>query len=136
MRQSHAVSAWAACLFGTLCLVEATFAAETQDDRVTVLEQKLDRSLKLIEQLTDRVKELEAQRAGTVAAAQTIQPATAAEPSQQTQQRLDRVQQQVTQLADANASRGGGGAGVPLHGFFDVGIGNHTANRPDLKGTN
>jgi len=138
MRPLHTVVAWAVCLFGTYCLAEPAFAADTRDDRVTVLEQKLDRSLKLIEQLTDRVKELEAQRAATAAAAQTAQPpaAVVAEPSPQTQQRLDSVEQQVTQLADAAASRGGGGAGVPLHGFFDVGIGNHTANNPDLKGAN
>ena len=129
------------------------FAADARDDRITALEQKLDRSLKLIEQLTSRVNELEAQQATAAAGAQppappaslgqtapqvqTQVPAQAQPPAQaQTQTRLENVEQQVAQLAEANAARGGGAAGVPLHGFFDVGIGNHTANEPGLKGAN
>jgi hypothetical protein len=127
------------------CLVSSALAAETPDDRITALEEKLDRSLKLIEQLTARVKELEAQRAATAVAPQPAQSAAVAESvpqtqaqaqaQAQTQARLENVEQQMTQLADTSAVRGGG-AGVPLHGFFDVGIGNHTANEPGLKGAN
>jgi hypothetical protein len=131
------------------------FAADNQNDRVTALEEKLDQSMKLIEQLTARVRELEAQRAGTAAAVQPLsapggqppqgqtqqqasapQPAAAAVAPADSEQRLANVEQQLTQLEDANAARGGGGAGVPLHGFFDVGIGNHTANKPEFKGEN
>jgi len=151
-RRFHALAVSASCLFGMHCLIAPAFAADPQDARVTALEEKLDRSLKLIEQLTARVKELEARQAVTASPGQSAPPATVAEtvprpPAQtqtqaqaqaqaQTQTRLENVEQQLTQLADANAARGGGAAGVPLHGFFDVGIGNHTANEPGLKGAN
>jgi hypothetical protein len=83
------------------------------------------------------VKELEAQRAGTPQSAQSAPAASAqAQAQAQAQARLESVEQQLTQLTDASAARGGGGAGVPLHGFFDVGIGNHTANDPGLRGAN
>ncbi|MDB6085703.1 MAG: hypothetical protein JWN43_3584, partial [Gammaproteobacteria bacterium] len=143
MRRSHSTAGWAVFLLGSLCLGLPAGAADNQDDRVSVLEQKLDRSLKLIEQLTDRVKELEAQRAGgpppaPPASSVTVaeQSTGATESSPQTQARLENVEQQLAQLTDANAARGGGGSGVPLHGFFDVGIGNHTANKPEFKGAN
>ncbi len=143
-RRFHALAASAACVFGMHCLVAPAYAADTRDDRVTALEEKLDRSLKLIEQLTARVKELEAQRTAAAPPQPTAPPATVAETvpqpqtqaQAQTQTRLENVEQQLTQLAGANAARGGGAAGVPLHGFFDVGIGNHTANEPELKGAN
>jgi hypothetical protein len=122
--------------FAMYCLVGPAHAADARDDRVNALEEKLDRSLKLIEQLSARVKELEAQRAGTAVPAQSAQSAAVAVPQAQAQARLENVEQQVTQLANASAARGGGGMGVPLHGFFDVGIGNHTANEPGLKGAN
>jgi hypothetical protein len=144
---SNAIAGWALYLCGMYGVAQPTFAAEPQDDRVTVLEQKLDRSLKLIEQLNIRVEELEAQRAAAAIPAPPAQPAPSAQPgppahaavadsSPQTQARLQNVEQQLTQLSDANATRGGGGAGVPLHGFADIGIGNHNENEPDLKGAN
>ena len=136
----HAIAVCALCIVGTYCPPGPVSAAENENDRVTALEQKLDRSLKLIEQLTARVKELEAQRAGAGAAAaasaQNVPLAPPAEPSPQIQQRLDSVEQQLTQIADSNAARGGGGAGLPLHGFADIGIGNHTANERGLQGAN
>jgi hypothetical protein len=147
-RQVCRVAAWALCLVSACGLSSHAVAADSQNDRVTALEQKLDRSLKLIEQLAARVRELEAERAGTANLTQPALPAPPALPAEaaqqaavaqslpQTQQRLQSVEQQLTQLADANAARGGGGAGVPLHGFADVGIGNHTANEPGLQGAN
>jgi hypothetical protein len=149
-RRLHAAAIPGLCLFGLYCLGVPALAEETRDDRITVLEEKLDRSLKLIEQLTARVKELEAQRAGTAVPAQSAQSsqsagagagagagaaATVPQAQAQTQARLESVEQQLTQLTDASATRGGG-ASVPLHGFFDVGIGNHTADEPGLKGVN
>ena len=144
-RQECRVAAWALCLVGACGLSSHVVAADNQNDRVTALEQKLDRSLKLIEQLAARVRELEAERAGTANLTQPALPAPPAPPApapsaeaaqQAAAARLESVEQQLTQLADANAARGGGGAGVPLHGFADVGIGNHTANEPGLQGAN
>jgi hypothetical protein len=135
-RRLHAITVCALLVVGAYCPAGPVSAAQNEDERVTALEQKLDRSLKLIEQLTARVKELEAQRAGAAVAAQNVPPAPAAEPSPEIQQRLDSVEQQLTQITDSNAARGGGGAGIPLHGFADIGIGNHTANEPGLQGAN
>ena len=39
-------------------------------------------------------------------------------------------------MADANAARSGDDSGLPLHGFADVGIGNHNATNPTLQGAN
>ncbi|MEA3133159.1 MAG: hypothetical protein QOG17_1005 [Gammaproteobacteria bacterium] len=136
MRHFHALMGWAVCVLGSYCLTQPTFAAESRDDRVTVLEEKLDRSLKLIEQLTVRMQELEAQLANKGTAAAPAQAPAAAASSPQTQARLENVEEQLAQLTDANAARGGGGPGVPLHGFADIGIGNHNANEPELKGAN
>ena len=141
----HAAAIPALCLC-RYCLGGPALAEETRDDRITVLEEKLDRSLKLIEQLSARVKELEAQRAATAAPAQSAATttgtatgagagATVPQAQAQTQARLESVEQQLMQLSDAGATRGGD-TGVPLHGFFDVGIGNHTANEPGLQGAN
>src|SRR5882757_7479613 len=120
MRHFHALVGWAICVLGTYCLTQPTFAAESRDDRVTVLEEKLDRSLKLIDQLTVRMRALEAQLANKGTAAAPAQSAVAAESSPQTQTRLENVEEQLAQLTDANAARGGG-PGVPLHGFADIG---------------
>jgi hypothetical protein len=141
-RQAARIAAWIVCLAGASCFSSRVIATDNQDDRVTALEHKLDGSLKLIEQLEARVRELEAERAGTAQLAKPAQLAQPAQPAQetvapsptQTQQRMDSLQQQLTQLAGAGALLGVGG--VPLHGFFDVGIGNHTANEPDLQGAN
>lgn len=128
------VAAWAACLLGTYCPTGSVFAAASRDDRVSVLEEKLDRSLKLIDQLTARVQELEAQRADSAATARPVQTATEAEPSPQTLQRLEGVEQQLTQMADADAARRGDDTGLPVHGFADIGAGNHNAMDPALQG--
>jgi hypothetical protein len=120
---------WALCFAGPYSLAANAPTASTADERVSVLEEKLERSLELIEQLSARVQELEAAR--TAAA-----PPVVAKVEDVTRQRLDSVEQQLTQIADANAVHGGGDAGVPLHGFADVGIGNHNALTPALQGAN
>lgn len=103
--------------------VNAAATVPSHDDRVAALEEKLDRSLKLIEQLTARVQELEAERA----------PGTAATDSQLLP-RLDNIEQQITQMADADATRHSDDAGVPVHGFADVDVGTHNATDRTLKG--
>ena len=130
-----AIAASAACFFGTFCPAGAAAAATDQDARVSALEQKLERSLKLIEQLTARVQELEGERTGAAASpAQSAQVKADVVASPQTQQRLDNVEQQLTQLADASAVHAGDETGLPLHGFADVGVGNHNSLDPSLKG--
>lgn len=140
-RRLPAIAVCLVCGIGVYGVAVPAVSAASQDDRVKVLEEKLDRSIKLIEQLSARVRALEAQQAGAAAPAQAARPAppvqsaTASEPTPPVQQRLDSVEQQLAQLEDSSATRGVGG-GIPLHGFFDAGIGNHTADRPEFKGTN
>ncbi len=125
----RSIAVWMICCYGAYGVAGPAFSSESQDQRINVLEQKLDRSLKLIEELSARVRAFETQHSNTG------EPAAAAENSPPVQQRLDSVQQQLTQLEDSNASQGSGG-GIPLHGFADIGIGNHTADRPNFKGAN
>ncbi|HEY6924219.1 MAG TPA: hypothetical protein VI653_12175, partial [Steroidobacteraceae bacterium] len=127
-------------------------------DRVEALEKKLDQTLEVVRELSERIRQLEARlprnqgEASNTgpAAAQGAAPAGAqgAPPSavnapatgpaapaaqQQTAQRLEALEQQVNQMA-ASAARPSEAAGMPLHGFADVGAGNHNAQYPQYKG--
>ena len=135
-----------------------TQAAPDDSDRIAVLEQKLDQSLQLIRELSTRVHELEAQQAakaqggapvpgGTAAVAPSATPAAAAPASAgsaqppaaapanpaDTSQRLTQIEQTVNQMA-ANAGQHAEDRGMPMHGFADVGVGNHNAEFPEYKG--
>ena len=123
----------------------AAHAASTEDERVNALEKKLDDSVAVIQALSKRVHELESQLGpaqGAPAAAQPPPPpatttappdAAAAQAQTNTEQRLDALQQQVTQMA-ASAAQPNNNAGMPMHGFADVGFGNHNAQFPQYKG--
>jgi hypothetical protein len=132
-----------------------THAAADDSDRIAVLEQKLDQSLQLIRELSARVHDLEArgpqgtpvaaeQRSvaaaappGTAAAPQpgtpATQPGSAAPTPPDTAQRLARVEQTVTEMA-ASAGQRAEDSGMPMHGFADVGVGNHNAEFPQYQG--
>ncbi|MDB6045799.1 MAG: hypothetical protein JWM63_4350 [Gammaproteobacteria bacterium] len=138
LSDSHGIRRWAAVLLlGGCCHPFVARAALDDTDRVAVLEQKLDQSLRLIGELSARVRDLETQ-----VAAQNSQAVTAggpalggAAPESQTatEQRLVAVEQTVTQIA-AGAGQRAEDTGLPLHGFADVGVGNHNANFPEHKG--
>jgi hypothetical protein len=123
-------------------------AAAADSDRIAALEQKLDQSLQLIRELSARVHDLEAQAApGTPAAAAAPAMAAAAQPGtpaatqpgaaaaipSDTAQRLARIEQTVTQMA-ASAGQHAEDSGMPMHGFADVGVGNHNAEFPQYQG--
>lgn len=133
-----------------------THAAADDSDRIAVLEQKLDQSLQLIRELSARVHDLEARAPqgtpvaadrrsgasaappGTAAAPQpgtpaATQPGTAAPTAPDTAQRLARVEQTVSEMA-ASAGQHAEDTGMPMHGFADVGIGNHNAEFPQYQG--
>jgi hypothetical protein len=101
----------------------------SESKQLTELQQKLDQSLKLIEALTQRVKQLEAAQSASAPAA-----AGAAAPTDA--QRIETVENRVMQIEATNAGRSGDTTGVPLHGFADIGIGNHTANEQQFQGAN
>lgn len=96
-----------AVLLGALA-VPASAADPAESARIRELEQKLERSMQLIEELSGKVKQLE-RNAGT--------PASGPENA-----RIDALQQQVSDLTAAN-SRRGADDGLPIHGFADVGVG-------------
>ena len=121
---------------------------------VKELQQKLDESLKAIEALTERVRDLEARQAGTAVAATPAPaagspapaaapparavaapaPGAAATPGATVSARIEALSQQLDQLETGNASRGIQDTGLPLHGFADVGVSTHNPINPDLKG--
>lgn len=109
-------------------------AAETDADKVAALEKKLDESLKRIDALAARVKELEAKQAGAPARVAGAAQPPAAPPAEAA--RIEAVEQKVAQIETANATRRQDDTGLPLHGFADVGAGNHNPYTPDLKGFN
>src|SRR5438874_6660715 len=133
-----------------------THAAADDSDRIAALEQKLDQSLQLIRQLSARVNDLEAQaahgtpvatvkRSGAGAAAPVAaaaappgtlaatQPGVPAATPPDSAQRLERVEQTVAEMA-ASAGQHAEDLGMPMHGFADVGVGNHNPEFPQYQG--
>ncbi|MEA3110086.1 MAG: hypothetical protein QOI88_4691 [Gammaproteobacteria bacterium] len=103
-------------------------ADSASDAKLEELQHKLDQSMKMIEALGARVKELEGHAtSGPVAAAAA--PAADA-------QRLAAVEQQVVQIETVNATRQSDDSGLPIHGFADVNVGNDNLYFPYAKGTN
>ena len=112
------------------------------------LQQKLDQSLKAIQALTQRVRELEARQSGGAAAgsaapagsqapgtgASAPEPGESAAANTSESARLEALEQQLEQLETANASRATDDTGMPLHGFADVGVGTHNPINSDVKG--
>ncbi|MGH8865700.1 MAG: hypothetical protein ACREVZ_13825 [Burkholderiales bacterium] len=103
-------------------------AAAAHDERIAELERRLDESLVLIDKLSARVRQLEADDSGVAPAA--------VDPAPQTTERLAVVEQQLSQLSAASADRQAVDTGLPIHGFADVGAGTHNAIFPDLEGFN
>ena len=105
------------------------YAATTESDRIAALEERLDQSLQQIRQLSARVQVLEAQTA-QAAAPSAAGPSALAE----TAQRLAQVEQTVTQMAASAGQHAEDTTGLPMHGFADVGVGNHNAQFPEYQG--
>ena len=120
----------ALCLGATLAvgLCASAPAAEPNAEPVKALEQKLDQSLKMIDALAARVRELEAKQS-QVAAKPAPAPAAAV-----ADERLQSVEQKVAQIETANAARRGDDTGLPIHGFADINVGNHNPYHPYFKG--
>jgi hypothetical protein len=127
-------------------------AAGAESDRIAALEQRLDQSLQLIRQLSARVQALEAQspqtaqspgatgaRRAAAAAPAGAAPApagSAAPPptAADTAQRLAQVEQTVNQMAASAGQHVEDTTGMPMHGFADVGVGNHNPQFPQYQG--
>jgi len=104
-------------------------AAADESAALAEMQRKLDQSLKAIAALTERVHELEAKQATSVAAAPAATGTSAPDTA-----RLEAAEQKLEQIEKANANRNTDDTGLPLHGFADVGVGTHNPINPDLKG--
>ena len=105
-------------------------ADDANADTVKLLQQRLEQSIKMIDALAARVKELEAKQ-GPASPAPTVAAAAAA-PAEAT--RLQAVEQKINQIETSNAARSGDDTGLPVHGFADINIGNHNPFHPYEKG--
>jgi len=133
------------------CAASGPAHAAADADQVAQLQTRLEESLKAIDQLTARVRELEArmdavQPGGTAAVAGAggapgaapaaptgaAPPATSA-PGAAPEQRLTSLENEVAAITAANAARHED-MGLPLHGFADVGAGTRNPVNPNLHG--
>lgn len=85
--------------------------AASEAARIAELEQKLEKSMALIERLSSRLGELEK---GGVRAPQAAAPAAP-------EARIEALERDVAQMAESGARAAPAPSGVPLHGFADVG---------------
>lgn len=114
----------------------ASLAADVADAKVEELEQRLDRSLKLIDALSARVQQLEAAAKGAPVAAAAPLPASGAAPSvAAVEQQVRTVEQRVEAIETADATRHTEDTGLAIHGFADVDTGNYNPYYANLKGT-
>lgn len=110
-----------AVLGAALAMPSLALAQKSPSDRIDDLEKKLERSLKQIEQLSNEVARLRAaqsSRPAPVAAATKDVNETVARQSA----RIEGLEKQIEQLSESS-SRGLKLAGIPLHGFADIGAG-------------
>jgi hypothetical protein len=117
------------------CVWFGTAHAAADADRVAQLEARLEESLRSIDQLTARVRELEERMDASQPGAAPVAPSatSAAQPRAATDERLTAVERDVAAITQASAARHDD-IGMPLHGFADVGAGTRSPNNPDLHG--
>ncbi|MFM2286868.1 MAG: hypothetical protein RL684_11 [Pseudomonadota bacterium] len=111
-----------------------TAAQRAESQRIDTLEQRLAQSQKLIEQLGAEVHALEAQLAQQAAAKPPTAPVAAPAAAADEAARLANVEHQVEQITSSANNAHGDDRGLPLHGFIDVGAGNHNPLSPADKG--
>lgn len=132
MNKSAAIHCCALLLAGALGSVGPAIAApQNSDDRVTELERRLDASNKLIEQLNERVHDLEARLPPSTTAVQA--PERPASAQGDIANRLADVEHEVGEIAASGATTRAP-SGLFLHGFADVDAGTRNAIVPDQKG--
>jgi hypothetical protein len=95
----------------------SAFAQSTDAEKMKALEQKLERSMQLIEKLSAKVDQMEKDKTTAVAAPNNAEQ----------QAKLEALERQVTQLGSGISNRSSD-SGLPLHGFADVGAGTNRQN--------
>jgi hypothetical protein len=133
----HPTPAWRAVTLalalGGVCL---DAVADDQADRIKVLEQRLERSLQQIEQLSSRINELEKKNKPEAAVAASASPASAPAGSDRTTPSVASLQDEVNQINEGLSHRAFD-FGLPIHGFADVKAANSSQSDPlQLKGFN
>jgi hypothetical protein len=101
--------------------------AQTESERIKELERRLEKSLQLIEQLSNRVNELEK---GQAPAARAPAPPPAKPDAQEA--RIEALEKNVGQMASGHGAHDEGG-GIPVHGFADAGYEYSTRPRDDNR---
>jgi hypothetical protein len=118
----HSVAVAAIVLGSALCgAAQAQGPAESE--RIKELERKLEKSMQMIEQLSNRLNDLEKGA-----------PAPARVPAERVQQqdaRIEALEKNVGQMASSATSHSE--SGIPLHGFTDVGYERSTLPRDDNR---
>jgi hypothetical protein len=99
----------------------SAYAAQTDSERIAELEKKLEKSLTLIEQLSNRLNQVEGSKTAAPA------PNAMAEKIATQDGRLDQLEKSIVQVSESSAKRSD--LGVPLHGFADVGYA-YSSNDP------
>lgn len=106
--------------------------AQTDAERINELERKLERSMKMLDELSNKIKKMEYDKTEASNAISDVNPRS------DTSSRLETVEQQVSQMVTGMAGSGHEEAEVQLHGFADVGfaLNNNTNPTTRLKGFN
>lgn len=137
MTSRHRFATWCATTLIALML-GASFdvLAEESADRVQALERKLESSIKLIEQLTKRITDLERKAKTDGAATASAAPEAGASAASRAAPSIATLQDEVDQITQGLSQRGFD-FGLPVHGFADVQAAASSRNDPlRLKGFN
>ena len=106
-----------AAMLGIPCVAHAQSEAE----RIRDLERKLEQSLKVIDNLERRVRDLEKTNAAATTAAAAPAPMARGAPIPPAQEeRIKALETSIAQMSTGRDSAAAAMAGVPLHGFADV----------------
>ncbi len=113
----------AACSASILLATAGPACADATSDRIADLERKLERSMQVIDELSNKVQRLEAAtlKPGAVAGATEAEAVAA---------RITGLEQQVSAIGNRSTEDDG----IALHGFADVGL--RSGNRGAKKGAN
>jgi len=119
-----------AAMLGIPCAAHA----QTEAERIQDLERKLERSLRVIDNLERRVRELEkTNAAATTAAAAPAPPAPGAPMPHAQEERIKALETSVAQMSTGRDSASAAISGIPLHGFADVEYHYTNLDRPDNR---
>ena len=103
--------------------------ADPATDRINQLERKLEQSMQKINDLTNRLQQLESKQAASQPApvAQAAAPATSPAEQEASAKRIDALEQQVSAISNRSTLDDG----LPMHGFASVG--SVFTNKPAAK---